>query len=131
MKISAKHPEQFFQDGRGPTLEAVHFLPGSYALKAIDFVPPDDSPMKHMVFVHPQVFMFSPEEVADYPSSMVPWGKLNHAALASLGKSDWYNSFAQTHLSKCEHFCAMFYDEYLDVICEDIIIREGGYVHEL
>jgi hypothetical protein len=129
MKIRAIHSEHFFHDGRGPTLESVHFWPESYSLAAIDFVLPDDSPIKHLVFARPQVFIFTPEEVANYSTSPVPWSKIDHAALVSLGKSDWLNSFAPTHLGNCEHFRAMFYDEYLDIICEDILVGEGRYVH--
>ena len=48
------------------------------------------------------------------------------AAIISLGKSPWLLSFRQQHLAQCSHFQIMFYDEYLDIICETIVYGQGA-----
>lgn len=129
------YQEEFFHDGRGPTLIAVHLAPRSAHLTAIDYRVPDsaDSPaqIQHLLFTHAQTFMFTPEEVENYASDIINWADTKNGALVSLGRSPWLESFSPLHLSKCEHFHAMFYDEFLDVLCEAITIKDGAYVHEL
>jgi hypothetical protein len=128
------HADSFFHDGRGPTLVAVHHAPKSAHLLAIDFKAPDSeaapAPIQHLRFVRAQAFMFTPEEVENYETTLVNWGKTGMGALVSLGKSSWLRSFGQQHLAACEHFRVMFYDEYLDVICEQVHVKSGPYVPE-
>jgi hypothetical protein len=49
------------------------------------------------------------------------------AAIFDRGRSSWLQSFSPRHLERCKHFQLMFYDELLDVICEDVICRPGLY----
>jgi len=125
-------PQKFFHDGRGPTLRAVHLAPNSAHLEAIDFVPPDTEQnpgaVFHLRFIKAQAYMFTPEEVENYARSEVNWGETNMGALVSLGRSSWLQSFSPRHLGNCEHFRAMFYDELLDVICEDVLVVPGQFV---
>ena len=72
--------------------------------------------------------MFTPEEVENYDTSQVDWGATEAGALVSLARSDWLSSLNQRHLERCEHFKAMFYEEFFDVICEGIEVNEGGFL---
>jgi hypothetical protein len=65
--------------------------------------------------------MFTPEEVHNYARDGINWGAaIDHAAAINLGRSEWRLSFSQQHLDRCSHYRIMFYDEFLDVICEDV-----------
>jgi len=121
------HANLFYHDGRGPILKMVHYNGSGACLRAIDFINPDEfeKDVKHLVFIKSQVFMFTPEEVENYASSVVDWSKTGKAAMVNLGHSSWLSSFAPLHLRECSHFRAMFYDEFVDVICEDIEVRNG------
>lgn len=125
------HPTKFFHDGRGSTLREVHLAPNSAHLEAIDFIPPDTetspAPVFHLRFVKAQAYMFTPEEVENYAASELNWRETNMGALVCVGRSDWLKSFSQRHLDKCEHYRAMFYDEILDVICEDVLVVPGQF----
>ena len=120
-----------YHDGRGPELQAVHYAVHGRKIRAIEYFNPDDvySPenIKHLRFIKPQVFMFTPEEVYRPQSEENYGAKFPPAAIISLGKSPWLLSFSQQHLTKCNHFQIMFYDEYLDIICEDIVFGQGTY----
>ena len=68
--------EHFYHDGRGPELQRVRWAsPGNHVLRAIEYFCPDDvyeeAHLRHVHFVRPQVFMFTPEEVIPYGSSFV------------------------------------------------------------
>ena len=119
------HPETFFHDGRGPILLKVHLAPKSSHLLAVDFALPTADPgeLHHVRFIKSQAYLFTPEEVENYETNPVDWGATNMGALVSLGRSAWLNSFSQRHLSNCEHFKLMFYDEFLDVICEKVVVE--------
>jgi hypothetical protein len=125
------HLEGFFHDGRGPTLLKVHLAPRSAHLEAIDFKAPDSedkpAPVQHLQFVRAQAFLFTPEEVENYTTSLVDWGATQMGALVSLGRSPWLQTFNPVHLQHCEHYKAMFYDEHLDVICEQVLLKSGPY----
>lgn len=129
------HAEQFFHDGRGPTLVAVHLAPDSAHLEAVDFKLPDSqdnpAPVQHLRFVKAQTYMFTPEEVENYRTSAVNWGATNAGSMVSLGKSAWLHSFSPIHLDRCEHYKIMFYDEFLDVLCEQVLIQGGPYTGEI
>ncbi|HUI97292.1 MAG TPA: hypothetical protein VLX44_16165 [Xanthobacteraceae bacterium] len=100
-------------------------------LRAVEYVNPDwssESDVKHLLLHRAQVSMFTPEEVHDYRRDEIQWGPaLDQAAVVDLGKSEWLLGFAQQHLDRCHHYRVMFYDQFLDVICEDISAREGPY----
>jgi hypothetical protein len=123
--------ESFYHDGRGPELQKVHYAGNGIVLKAIDYFNPDDEhkteTLKHLLFLRPQVFMFTPEEVYDYRSAM-NWAEYGNAAIVCLGKSKWLQSFSPRHFSKCLHYQVMFYDEFLDVICEGIEAKPKGFI---
>ena len=70
--------------------------------------------------------MFTPEEVENYGRSESDWSKTNRGALVSLGRTAWLKSFSPRYLERCGHFRAMFYYEFLDVIC-DGVSNEPGY----
>ena len=78
-----------------------------------------------------QVYMLTPEEVHDYTHDEVKWGpSIEQAAAVNLGTSSWLLSFAQQHLAPCNHYRVMFYDEFLDVICENLSAKCGPNVGE-
>jgi hypothetical protein len=72
--------------------------------------------------------MFTPEEVENYGTKLVDWAATSKAAAVCLGRSPWLRSFSLRHLAKCEHYRVMFYDQFLDIICEGIEAGSGGYV---
>lgn len=119
--------EGFLQDGRGPELLAVHLASGSSRLVAVDFRDPDSSRAGHLRFQGVQAYQFTPEEVADHSQASVDWNRTAGSALVCLGRSAWLESFSQTHLRHCSHYRAMFYDEYLDVICEGVVVADRTY----
>jgi hypothetical protein len=123
--------QDFYHDGRGPELQKVHYAGRGQVISAVDYFNPDDvyaaENLKHLIFIRPQVFMFTPEEVYSHRRDKVDWSKFDRAGIVCLGKSAWLRSFNQQHLSKCDHYQVMFYDEYLDIICEGVGARTGGY----
>ncbi len=127
MEIHALHVESFWHDGRGPVLEQVHYNENGTLLTAIDYRNSDGAG-GHLVFIKCQVFMFTPEEVENYGASALNGHDTGKAALFCLGRSQWLASFAQHHLKECFHFKVMFYDEFLDVICQDIVVQRGFYI---
>jgi hypothetical protein len=131
-KIRVVCGETFYHDGRGPTLVCVHLDRGSACLRAIDYELPDSdgSPpwKRHLLFHRAQVFMFTPEEVENYLTSVVDWSATDYGAMVTLGKSTWLSSFNQQHLERSEHYRAMFYDVLLDVVCERVTTEPGYFV---
>ena len=76
-----------------------------------------ESDMRHLRIHRPQVSIFTPEEVYNFSFDTIDWGPPpRQAAVVNLGKSDWLNRFAQTHLVRCSHFRLMFYDQIIDLI---------------
>ena len=122
------HQTEFIHDGRGPELLAVHLAPQGSRLLAIDFRNPDSTLVQHLNFRGAQTYMFTPEEAENYLRSSVDWGATGGGSLVSLGRSDWLESFSPAHISRCSHFRVMFYDEFLDVLCESITVADGPYV---
>lgn len=131
MRVEPFLKEFFYHDGRGPELQKVYFSYRGQILAAIDYFNPDDKysseSLKHLVFLRPQVFMFTPEEVYNYTLTPVHWGKVDKASMVVIHESEWFRSFDPGHLGKCRHYQIMFYDEFLDVICEGIEVKQGGY----
>lgn len=122
---------EFYHDGRGPELQRVHYGRHGEVIKAIDYCNPDDvyepGNLKHLLFIKPQIFMFIPEEVYSYLNEELDWSKHRRAGIVCLGKSPWLHSLNPRHLNKCDHYRIMFYDDFLDIICEGIEARKGGY----
>jgi len=116
-----------YHEGRGPELQAVRYATQGKSIRAVEYFNPDNIELKHLHFVKPQVYMFTPEEVYNSESGVDYWAKFRPAAIISLGKSAWLESFAQQHLARCSQFQIMFYDQYLDIICEEIIFGHGAF----
>ncbi|HET8669957.1 MAG TPA: hypothetical protein VFM05_04835 [Candidatus Saccharimonadales bacterium] len=131
MSIKPILKEQFYHDGRGPELQRVYYRGRGQIIEAVDYFNHDViySPenLRHLFFTWPQVFMFTPEEVYNYMAKSLEWSKYKGAAIVDLGRSAWLESFNPDHLSQCSHYQIMFYDEYLDIICEGIDARIGSY----
>jgi hypothetical protein len=125
------HRTEFFHEGRGPELLSVHLAKGSSHLLAIDFRNPDSTQVRHLKFQQAQAYMFTPEEVENYARTPVDWGATDGGSLVSLGRSNWLDSFSPRHLSRCSHFRVMFYDEFLDVLCESVTVFDGAYASGL
>lgn len=134
MRVEPFLKEFFYHDGRGPELQKVHFSYRGQILAAIDYFNPDDEysaeNLKHLVFLRPQVFMFTPEEVYNYSLTSVDWGKVDKASMVVIHESAWFRSFDPRHLGQCRHYQIMFYDEFLDVVCEGVEVKLGGYSNQ-
>jgi hypothetical protein len=124
--------DKIWTEGRGPELYRVHYAGRGEILVALEYLNPDwrsEEEVRHLVIGRAHVFMFTPEEVHDYAQDDVRWGpQVDHAAVANLGKSTWLRTFSQQHLARCDHFRILFYDQILDVICEEIAGRQGAYI---
>jgi hypothetical protein len=120
---------EFHHDGRGPELIKLHYNSNGSCIYAADYFNPEDiygpDSIKSMEFIRPQAFMLTPEEEFKYQGANFP--DENHAAILCLGKSEWYKSFSNQHSDKCQHYKIMFYDEYLDIICESIDFKKHGF----
>jgi len=125
------HRTEFFHDGRGPELLSVHLAKESSRLIAIDFRNPNSAQVRHLEFNEAQTHIFTPEEVENYEWSSVDWGATEGGSIVSLGRSCWLNAFSPVNLSHCSHFRVMFYDEFLDVLCESIDVGDGPYASGL
>ena len=121
----------FYHDGRDPTLKKVHYKSEGQIIAVVDFSNPDDdgtpSSLKHIVFRRSQAFMFTPEEVDNYGGEFTVWEGERRFSLVNFRKSKWLKSFSLRHFGHCSHFRAMFYDEFLDVICQDVQVETRGY----
>jgi len=123
--------DRFHHDGRGPELVKAWIEDGGLYLEAIDFFNPEDPHKheykKHLWFDSPQAFMVTPEEEFHVAKRKIDWAEVGKAALFDLGRTQWCEEFSNRHSSRCRHYLAMFYDEYLDILCEGIEVRDGGY----
>ena len=118
-------------EGRGPELRRAHFRGKGLSLIALDYLNPDsasEKEMRHLIIHRGQAHQYTPEEVYQSSRDSISWGPaINQAAVVSLGRSDWLLSFSQRHLGNCRHYRIMFYDEWLDIICENITAAMGPY----
>jgi hypothetical protein len=118
-------------EGRGPELRRAHFAGIGLTLAALEYVNPDwrsDADIKHLIVRRAQVHMCTPEEVYNCARDEVQWGpSIDQAAVVNLGKSEWLLTFSQQHLERCDHYRIMFYDQYVDIICENISAENGPY----
>ena len=123
--------DRIWAEGRGPELRRAHFRGDGLILVALEYLNPDwssEADVKHLVVHRAQVHLYTPEEVYNSTRDEVRWGpSINQAAVVNLGKSAWLLTFSQRHLARCEHYRIMFYDQYLDVICENISAEDGPY----
>jgi len=110
----------------------VIWSPNGHRLKAFEYFNPDDpydeSHVRHIRIINPQVVMSTPEEVINY-CEFQP-GRYDGAAAFDCGQSKWLQSFAQQHLKKCSHFRLMFYDELYDIIADELEFNMGRYKEE-
>ena len=113
------------QDGRGPELQQVHYDKRGVRPVAIDYADLDGDEVRHILLREAQVFRFTPEEVDS--DILIRWSETKGAAIVCLGRSSWPMSFNPHHLNQCQHFRIMFYDEFLDVICQSIDVQSGPY----
>ena len=125
------HTDEFFHDGRGPEIHYIHWAQNGALLQAIDYFNPhavhESSALKHVLIVKPQIVMITPEEAINYSRDGQGMISYKPAAMFDLGRTDWFQSFAQRHLGHCRHFQMFFYDELLDIIAEDIRCHAGGF----
>jgi hypothetical protein len=121
-------------EGRGPELRRAHFRANGLSLIALDYFNPDwasEDEMRHLLIHRGQAHQYTPHEVFNYSRDEVRWGpSVNQAAVLDLGRSDWLLAFSQSHLGHCKHYRVMFYDEFLDIICENITAAAGPYTSE-
>ncbi|HYA44574.1 MAG TPA: hypothetical protein VED59_03140 [Acidimicrobiales bacterium] len=122
--------EHFHHDGRGPELWHVHWGLRGKVLRAIDYFNPeveyDASHLRHVAFIKPQVVMITPEEVIG-GSLGDALSRHRPAAAFDRGQDAWLGSFSPRHLAACRHYSLVFYDELIDVICEGLEFRSGGF----
>lgn len=81
-----------------------------------------------VVFHGVQVVQSVPEEVHSYwhyELSEEPREERGAAWLVE--SSTWLASFDQRHLGKCRHYILEFYDDIVEVICEELIIGKGDF----
>jgi hypothetical protein len=122
------HVSEFWHDGRGPELRRVLWNSSGTSIHAIEYVNPDwteDADERHVVFKGPQVVQITPEEVIAADQIGSRYRDHRPAAMFDLGRDAWVRSFTQTHLSSCRHIQMLFYDELIDVICEDVECATG------
>ena len=123
--------DRIWAEGRGPELRRAHFRGKGLSLIALDYLNPDygsEDDMRHLIIHKAQVHQYTPEELYNSSRDEVRWGpSLGQAAVVDLGKSDWLLAFSQRHLGNCKHYRIMFYDEWLDIICENITAAAGSY----
>lgn len=106
-------------------MDRVYWSTDGRDIKAVDYRNPDDRVLRHAKFIKAQIVMITPEEVID--ASRLDPAFQKGVGIVNLGKSDWLNSFTPTHLTRCEHYQLLFYDELLDVICEGLEFSDGPY----
>jgi hypothetical protein len=129
LNTSVIFPREFYSDGRGPSLvRAFWDSEDATTLVAIEYRNPDarQDELKHVRFFGVQVAMFTPEEVIGAEQTLDSERERPGAAM-NYGRSDWLQSFNQQHLSHCDHYKLLFYDDMLDLICESIEFSDGLY----
>ena len=101
-------------------------------LRAIDYYNPDsthdEEHLRHVELAGMQVVQITPEEVLGPGMFADAEGQNAPAALFDLGKDEWFQRFTPRHLERCSHYQLMFYEELIDVICENVICRKGSYM---
>ncbi len=120
------HSDAFYHDGRGPELQRVIWKYRKQILVGFEYYNPDDpydaEHLRHLVLEKVEAYAMAGEEVH---GDILATGKTK-AAIFRICDSSWKKSFNQMHLSDCEHFQIMFYDEIFDVICKSITAGKGS-----
>lgn len=116
--VAKLHEGRFVFDGRGPELMRIWWSDDGSQIEAIDYENPNGRPIAHVTFRGAQTVMITPDEVADHSHS---------GGLLDFGRSPWMNGFNPHHLTKCRHYRLVFYDQVIDVLCEDVAVNEGRY----
>jgi hypothetical protein len=133
--------QYFFNDGRGPQIakwikyDDLYFPPSS--VSKIIRSPSDDITgiqfMNWVVFYGNQVIQIVPEEVHSY------WHTESYYEACKAGSTDkktgawlienseWIKTFHPRHLSNAKHFILEFYDDIIEVICDELIFGEGKF----
>lgn len=120
-KIVPVYERDFYHDGRGPTLEKVIWEHNGIILKGFQFRNPDNDILKHLLIEKIEAFSFAGEEVHGNILANIH----SKAAIFKIENSNWMKNFNQRHISDCDHFQIMFYDEIYDVICQNISFGLG------
>ena len=128
--MEAIYEAEFYHTGRGPVLKRVHWAYAGERLRAIDYRNGDSADPHHVRFIRPQVVAITPEEVINYATVPSFPPNVGRGALIDRGRSEWLQSFAQTHLAKCRHYSLLFYDQMFDVICEGVVCEPGEFKDE-
>lgn len=122
--ITIIEKEKFYHDGRGPELIKINYNDSGVVINSIDYRNPDSESLQNISFVKSQAFMITPEEEYDY-NSVSEYLKNDKGALFNLNKSEWYKSFTNRHSHNCNHYKMVFYDEIIDLLCEDVLIQDS------
>ena len=119
---------EFHHDGRGPELQRVVWTHEGVILKGFEYYNPEDvyeeANIKNITFEKVEAISMASEEVH---GSIVANGK-DKAAIHKILDSKWKRQFNSQHISDCEHYQIMFYDEIYDVICKSITAGLGHIV---
>jgi len=113
--------QAFYHDGRGPELQRAVWNHSGIILAGFEYFNPDDvyqpANLKHLQLVRVEAYSMTGEEVHGNTCA-IPDSK---AAIWLIENSLWLPQFQQRHLSGCNHYQIMFYDEIYDVVCKEII----------
>ena len=112
-------------------LAAAHFGSAPLELLAVDCrIPQCDGAAEetiHIKFRGVQSFAVTAEESGNNAwHCIVGEGLQSHAAFELLA-SPLLAGQNPAHLKRCHHFVFVFYDEYLDVVCESVEAQSGAY----
>jgi len=125
MRIIPLFENEFYHDGRGPSLINVLWIQKGVILKGFEFYNPDDEHseenIKHLILEKIEVYSMAGEDVH---SNILTSGE-SKAAIFKIEDSEWLKQFKHIHLIGCSHYQIIFYDEIYDVICKDIKIGKG------
>lgn len=116
---------EFHHDGRGPELQRVVWIHNGVILRGFEYYNPEDAYeeeyIKHLELVGLEAYSMAGEEVH---SNILATGESN-AAIFKVVNSPWLKQFNPSHLTECDHYQIMFYDEIYDVICKEIKAGKG------
>lgn len=125
MKPRTVLEQSFYHDGRGPELQRVIWAHNGIILIGFEYFNPDDvyepEHLKHLKLVGVEAYSMASEEVHGNICA-VPGSR---AAIWLIEDSEWLSQFQQWHLTDCNHYQIMFYDEIYDVVCKEIIPGKG------
>jgi hypothetical protein len=124
-KIEPVLENEFYHDGRGPELQRAVWKSSGTVLVGFEYFNPDDiyeeTHLKNIKLVGVEAFAMASEEVH---GNILANGDCK-AAIFKVENSDWLRSLNPTHLSECNHYQIIFYDEIFDIICKTIEVGIG------